>query len=145
MNKILINKNLQFGEKKKSQTELYWHEDCLLDFWDDLTGNKIHVNERLAEKDRKIMNNCRRDRNLLTSTHKKQVQIKKYNSYGRWQPIDNKKDVDVRMGNDISVTTDNKNIRMLFKILLILTMFNIENLILFLGTPGKRKRSLAFR
>ena len=91
------------------------------------------------------MNNCRRDRNLLTSTHKKQVQIKKYNSYGRWQPIDNKKDVDVRMGNDISVTTDNKNIRMLFKILLIPTMFNIENLILFLGTPGKRKRSLAFR
>ena len=45
---------------------------------------------------------------LTFVSHKNQVQIKKYNSYGRRQPIDNKKDVDIYMGIDISVTTDNK-------------------------------------
>ena len=88
------------------QRDAVWNKR--FNFWDALTGNTFHVNKQLAEKDREVMNYCRRDKNLLTSTHKNQVQNKKYNSCGRWQPIDNKKDVDIYMGNDISVTTDNK-------------------------------------
>ena len=57
------------------QRDAVWNKR--FDFRDDLTGNKIHVNERLAEKDREIMKYCRRDKNLLTSTYKNQVQIKK--------------------------------------------------------------------
>ena len=42
------------------QRDAVWNKR--FDFWDDLTGNKNHVNERLAEKDREIMIYCRRDK-----------------------------------------------------------------------------------
>ena len=125
------------------QRDAVWNKR--FDFWDDLTGNKIHVNERLAEKDREIMNYCRRDKNLLASTHKNQVQIKKYNSYGRWQPIDNKKDVDIYMGNDISVTTDNEKYTDVIQNAADSDDVQYPKSYSFLGTPGKRKRNVAFR
>ena len=137
-NRPIIGKFL-FNHKRDAA----WNKrfDC----WDDLTGNNIHVNERLAEKDREIMNYCRRDKNLRTSTHKNQVQIEKYNSYGRWQPIDNKKNVDIYMGIDISVTTDNKKYTDVIQNAADSDDVQYRKSYSFLVTPGKRKRNVAFR
>ena len=50
-NRLIIAKLLY-----NQQRDAVWNKR--FDFWDDLTGNKIYVNERLAEKGREIMNYC---------------------------------------------------------------------------------------
>ena len=85
------------------------------------------------------MNYCRRDKNLQASTHKNQVQIKKYNSHGRWQPIDNKKDVGIYMENDILVTTDKEKYTDVIQNAA--DSDDIQNLNLFLELRGKGKRT----
>ena len=100
----------------------------------------------MAVKDREILNYCRQDKNLLTSTHKNQVQIKKYNSYGRWQPIDNKKYVDIfYMGNDIRVTTDKKIYTDVIQNAADSDDVHYPKSYSFSRTPGKRKRNVAFK
>ena len=126
------------------QIDAVWNKQ--FDLWDEWIGGKIYDNERLAEKDRDIFNYCRRETNLLTSTHKNHVQIKIPNSDTKWKPVENRKKVDVFMAKDISLHSGSHNVPTCGERDFCEPDYSQINKNYFssVGTPGKRKRNVAF-
>ena len=81
------------------QRDKVWHQRN--SFFDPPTGGKIHINERLSETDRDLYNYCRKEKNLVTATHKNQVRVKVSENDKKWLPVDTRKQADSITNNSV--------------------------------------------
>ena len=72
------------------------------------TGNKIHINESIAETDDDLYNYCRKKKHLVTAIHKNEVRVKTTENDKKCLPVDTRNEADSFANNGFFINHINQ-------------------------------------